>query len=85
MYRYLADIWRRTLMLFPSMLYVTAKQSNVIIAQHLDVVAHDAARSLAVFHKVELHLLMAVHRICVLLLVSLHEMVAIFLGEACDF
>ena len=64
------------------MLQVTTEQSQVIVAQHLDVVTDDASVALAVFHKVDFHLMVMMERIGMLFLVAFHQMVAVFLRQS---
>ena len=73
LYRYLVDGMTLAVVLIPCVLQSAADQHQVVLAEHLDAVAHDAACSVAVFHKVQLHFLVLVKGIGEGFLVAVHH------------
>ena len=71
--------------LIPCVLQSAADQHQVVLAEHLDAVAHDAARSVAVFHEVQLHFLVLVKGIGEGFLVAVHHQETVFLSKRRDF
>ena len=68
-------------MLAPVVLQSTAQQHQVVAAQRLDGVAHDASCTLAVFHKVQFHLLVLVQGIGEGLFVSVYQIEEIVIRQ----
>jgi hypothetical protein len=66
------------------MLKSTTKKRKVIITKHLYAIAYNPTIALTVFHEVNFHFPMPMHRICMLLLMAFYQMIAILLREACD-
>lgn len=81
----LTDILRLTLVLFPCMLKSAPHENEVVVAKNLNVIAYDASVSGTILNEVYLHISMTMERISVLFLMTLYEMVAVFLGEARNF
>lgn len=81
LYRYLMQLDRTALMLFPDVLQVAADQRKVVVTQHLDIVTHDAPGSGAVFDEVELQRVVLVQGIVEAGLVSLLQVVAVDVAD----
>ena len=74
---YLSDAVVVTLVLLPSVLYIVANKHEVIFTYRLHGIADHTSRSVAVSQEVKLIFLMAVHRKCESVLISVNKIKAI--------
>ena len=64
-----------------TVLKTAAHEHQVVLAEHFDAVAHDAAGTVAVLYEIELHLVMLVQGVGERLLVAVHHVETVFLSQ----
>lgn len=71
--RYLVNGVALAVVLVPHMLQATAQEHEVVLAKHLDTVAHNTTSSVAMFNEIQLHFLVPMQRIGKRIFVSVHH------------
>ena len=83
-YCYLVDGVALAVVLVPCVFQPAAYEHQVVLAEHLDTVAHDATSSVAMFNEVQLHLLVLVQGVGEGIFVAVHHEETVFLAKRCD-